>query len=316
MQMNVKLTYPYDPNFKYETILERINLDEERIKDLQIGKGFVVSEPQSIKKDIKDFNGIFSTRFGQTLQDVNPFAFKHSCECKNLQGRIFDGIECPICHTKVRYVGEEMDYFGWIILEDPYYLIHPNLYKTIEFIIGARYLNNIIKYDIPNDENGHPIPDPPKPKGEPFYGIGIMEFKNKFDDIMKYYIAQSPNKALYYEDIIKYRDMIFIQSIPVYTTHLRPFRVDGSNFYFEEANSSYNILAKDAAIVNRKEMEMTRKAKKPKNELLCEMQTELNKLEKSIEESLARKKGQIRSLFGGRLTKVVDCYREVAAYSC
>ena len=80
MQLNVKLTYPYDPNFKYETILERINLDEERIHDLQIGKGFIISEPQSIKKDIKDYNGIFSTRFGQTLQDVNPFANKHSCE--------------------------------------------------------------------------------------------------------------------------------------------------------------------------------------------------------------------------------------------
>lgn len=300
MQMNVNLTYPYDPEFKYETILKRINLDDERIRDLQIGKGFIIAEPQSIKKDIKDYNGIFSTRFGQTLQDVNPFAFKHSCECKRLQGRIYDGIECPICHTKVRYVGEEMDYFGWIVLEDPYYIIHPNLYKTIEFIIGAKNLNDILNFDIPLDEDGHPILDAPKPKGEPFYGIGMMEFKTRFDEIMSYYINASPNKMQYYEDIVKYRDMVFIQSVPVYTTHLRPFRLDGGNFYFESANASYTIMARLAATINKPEMQMTAKAKKPKNVLLWEMQQEFNKLEKEIEESLARKKGQIRSLFGGR----------------
>ena len=300
MQLNVKLTYPYDPNFKYETILERINLDEERIHDLQIGKGFIISEPQSIKKDIKDYNGIFSTRFGQTLQDVNPFANKHSCECKHLQGRIYDGIECPICHTKVRYVGEEMDFFGWIVLEDPYYLIHPNMYKTIEFIIGQRYLNNILKYDIPLDENGHIIPDAPKPKGEPYYGIGMMDFKERFDEIMKYYIGQNQGKAMYYEDVLKYRDIIFIQSVPVYTTHLRPFRVDGTSFYFEKANGLYNDMAKKASLINRRTMMMTKKAQKPKNELLWEMQICFNDLEKEVEESLAKKKGQIRSLFGGR----------------
>ena len=78
MQMNVNLTYPYDPEFKYETILKRINLDDERIRDLQIGKGFIIAEPQSIKKDIKDYNGIFSTRFGGIFIEgilicYNPF---------------------------------------------------------------------------------------------------------------------------------------------------------------------------------------------------------------------------------------------------
>lgn len=300
LQVNVNLTYPYDPEFKYETILERINLDEERKRDLQKGKGFIVCEPQGIKKDIKDYNGIFSTRFGQTLQDVNPYAHKHSCECKNLQGAIYDGIECPICHTKVRWVGEEMDFFGWIVLDDPYYLIHPNLYKTIEFIIGTKYLNNILKYNVPKDENGHPIIGEPKPKNEPYFGIGMMEFKDKFEEIMAFYIKLKPAKMNYYEDLMAAKDMVFIQSIPVYTTHLRPFRVDGNNLYFEEANEVYQNLSKLAATCNRREMEMTKRARRPKNDILWLMQQEYNKLEKMIEESLAKKKGQIRSLFGGR----------------
>lgn len=312
MQLNVKLSYPYDPNFIYETLMERIDLDDERKNDLKRGKGFIVSEPQGIKKDIKDYNGIFSTRFGQTLQDINPYANKHSCECKNLQGAIYDGIECPICHKKVRWVGEEMDYFGWIVLEDPYYLIHPNLYKTIEFIIGPKFLNGILKYDIPKDENGHPMPDAPKPKNEPFHGIGMMEFKDRFEEIMAYYIKQKPAKMQYYEDLMKNRHLVFIQSIPVFTTHLRPFRVDGNNLYFEEANESYQNLSKLAATCNKREMQMQMRAKRPKNDILWLMQEEYNKLEKNMEESLAKKKGQVRSLFGGRL-KSAWRYREIAA---
>lgn len=308
-ELNVRTSYPFDPIYEYETRLVRINLDEERIKDLQNSKGFIVSEPQSIKKDIKDYNGIFSTRFGQTLQDVNPLANKYTCECKNpkLQGRFYLGFECPICHTKVKYVGEEMDFFGYIILEDPYHLIHPNLYKTIEFLIGAKYLDRILKYDIPKNEDGFDIVDIPKPKGEPYYGIGIIEFYEKFDEIIAYYYKKNPNKVDYYNDLLKYRDMVFIQSIPVYTTYLRPFKIDSASLFYEGANAVYNILAKHAAIVNKKNMSMTKRAKRPKNELLFDMQQNINKLEKDIEESLAKKKGQIRTLFGGRFNFTSHC---------
>lgn len=129
----------------------------------------------------------------------------------------------------------------------------------------------------------------------------MMEFKERFDEIMAYYIKQKPAKMPYYEDLMNNKSLVFIQSIPVFTTHLRPFRVDGNNLYFEEANESYQNLSKLAATCNKREMQMQMRAKRPKNDILWLMQQEYNKLEKNMEESLAKKKGQVRSLFGGRL---------------
>lgn len=306
MQLNVRTIYPNNPDYVYKTRLQRLNLDKERIDDLRRGKGFVITEPVSIKKDVKDYNGIFSTRFGQTLQDLNPFANRYSCTCKHLQGRIYHGIKCPICGDTVKYVGDEMDYFGYIILEDPYYLIHPNLFKSIEFIIGTRPLNNILTIYDPKDEDGFSVPFEPV-KGEPFFGIGMTKFKERFDEVMKYYLTQNPNKLDYYKDIMENRDKIFIQSIPVYTTHLRPFRIDGTSFYFEGANEIYNVLAKLAADCNRPDLEMSKATSKPKNQLLKDMQDQYNNLYKEIEETLAKKKGAIRSLFGGRYNFTARC---------
>lgn len=303
MQLNVRTTYPTNPDYEYKTKLQRLNLDQERIDDLRRGKGFVVTEPISIKKDIKDYNGIFSTRFGQTLQDLNPFANRYSCPCKNLQGRIYLNQKCPLCGDPVKYVGDEMDYFGYITLEDPYYLIHPNLYKSLEFIIGAKVFKNILHIEDKKDENGFSI-EVEKPKTEPYFGLGLMDFKDKWKEILDHYISLSTNrvnKIEYYNDIIENDDKLFTQSIPVYTTHLRPFRIEGETFYFEGANAIYNAMAKFAGQINQKNLSMMRRAKKPKDQLLWDLQEKYNELYADIEETLARKKGAVRSSYGGRL---------------
>lgn len=306
MQLNVRTTYPTNPDYVYKTRLERLNLDQERIDDLRRGKGFVITEPISIKKDVKDYNGIFSTRFGQTLQDLNPFANRYSCPCKHLQGRVYVNQKCPICDGVVKYVGDEMDYFGYIVLEDPYYVIHPNLYKSLEFIIGAKAFMNILKIEEKKDENGFPI-ETEKPKNEPYFGLGMMGFVEKWKEILDHYIALSPNKIEYYNDIIENDDKLFTQSIPVYTTHLRPFRIEGETFYFEGANAIYNAMAKFAGQINQKNLAMMRRAKKPKDQLLWDLQEKYNNLYADIEETLARKKGTIRSSYGGRYNFTARC---------
>lgn len=306
-QININLTYPHNPDYDYEAFLEQIDLDEERINDLRIGKGFIITEPQSIKKDIKSYNGIFSTRFGQTLHDINAFMNKWTCECKNpkLQGTFYAGVTCPICGTKVRYVGDEMDYFGWIVLHE-YYIIAPNFYKSIEFFIGPKILNNIIKFVDNKNEDGFSIPTE-RPKDEPFYGIGMEEFHNKFEDIMKYYLTKAPHKKDYYDNIMGHKDIVFTQSIPVYTTLLRPFRVDGNTFYFEGVNSIYNILAKNVATINKPRLKIQRRNKKPKEELLYDSQRQFNELYKEIITSFSSKKGDFRSSYGGRMNYSTRC---------
>lgn len=274
--LNIKYSYPRNDEYDYESRLERINLDDERKNDIKTNNGFVILRSQSIKKDLKDHDSIFSDRYGQTLQDVNPFADRYKCECGNLTSRINHGLTCPLCGTKVKYVDDNFGYFGWICLKDPYHIIHPNLFKSIEFFIGASKLNNILKPIDEKDEDGFDM-EIDRSKLDLYDGIGMLDFKEKFREIMDYYLLKSPDKKEYYDDILANYDKIFVQSIPVYTTHLRPFRIEGESFFFEGTNAIYNILVRLASSINKDDLKMNRK-RKPKNQLLYDLQLKFNEL--------------------------------------
>lgn len=298
---NLNKQYPYNPEYEYQTILERINLDKEREKDLLSANGFVITEPKNIKKDLTDINTIFSSRYGQTLQDINPFGDRYRCKCGRLTSRINHGIKCPVCGERVKFLDDKFGYFGWIITGGPYYLIHPNLYKSLEFLIGPTRLFNIIKPVNEKDINGYEkkTDESELSKDEPFFGLGMIDFKERIYEVLDFYVAKYPSKMEYYNDIMNNMDKLFIQSIPVYTTHLRPFRVEGEKLVFDGNNATYNILAKLASELNRNKLGMNRK-KKPKEQILFEMQKGYNEIYKDLEENLAHKKGVIRQLFGGR----------------
>ena len=296
--MSLNVTYPYSDEYEYETRLERINLDDERELDLLTNNGFIVSDSQGIKKDLKDDYSIFSPKFGQTLKDLNPFANRYRCECGQTQHKINDGIKCKQCGTKVRYVDDNFDYTGWIVLNDPYVIIHPGLYKSIEFIIGKDTLQNILNVEKPKDEDGHEMEVEP-PADEPYFNIGMMDFVEKFDEIMKYYINKKKTKMSYYEDIMQHRRSVFTHSIPVFTTLLRPYELDTKSFYFEDTNSIYTMINKLKTSINNESLKIFR-LKKSKLQSLYDMQMKVNELYASIEAILSGKKGALRTLIGGR----------------
>ena len=296
--MSLKVTYPYSDEFEYETRLERINFDDERDLDLLTNNGFIVSDSQGIKKDLKDDHSIFSPKFGQTLKDLNPFANRYRCECGKTLHKINDGIKCKHCGTKVRYVDDNFDYTGWIVLNDPYVIIHPGLYKSIEFIIGKETLQNILKEEDAKDMDGHEMEVEP-PADEPYYSIGMLEFVEKFDEIMKYYINKKKAKMSYYDDIMEHRRSVFTHSIPVFTTLLRPYELDTKSFYFEDTNSIYTMINKLKTSINNESLKIFR-LKKSKLQYLYYMQMKVNELYTSIEAILSGKKGALRTLIGGR----------------
>lgn len=297
-KMSVNVSYPYSEEYEYETILERINFDDERDIDLLNNNGFIVSDSNGIKKDLKDPNSIFSPNFGQTLKDLNPFANRYRCECGKTQHKINDGIKCKYCGTKVKYVDDNFDYTGWIVLKEQYVIIHPGLYKSIEFIIGKETLENILRVEKPKDEDGHEM-DVKPPADEPYYNIGMLDFHDNFDEILKYYINKKKAKMSYYDDIIKHRRDVFTHSIPVFTTLLRPFELDATSFYYEDTNSIYTMINKLKTEINNDSLKMFRK-KKPKLQRLFDLQMKVNELYSSIEAILSGKKGALRTLIGGR----------------
>ena len=152
--------------FEYQASIERIDLDAEKEMDVNTRGGFIISEPQSIKKDLKAENGIFSTKFGQGLSDMNPFIDRYSCFCGATKSHINNGLICPHCGQPVKYVGDDYSKFGWIQITQDYYTIHPNLYSAIEYLFGPGQssdrerhskLYNIIRYAGEIDPNGKEI---------------------------------------------------------------------------------------------------------------------------------------------------------------
>jgi DNA-directed RNA polymerase beta' subunit len=185
-------------------------------------------------------------------------------------------------------------------------VIHPTLFKSIEFLVGHQRLINILCIEELMDEDGHPNRKTKKKeqtKDQPFYGIGMEDFRLRFQEIIDYYYSKSSNKANkkeYYDDIMANKDKIFCQSIPVFTTHLRPYDAsEKRNFRFEGTNGTYNMMSRLVASINNDSLKIFRK-KKEKNQLLYDLQMKYNELNDEIDNILSGKKGNIRQLTGGR----------------
>ena len=311
--MNVNMTYPNNPDYTMEVMLKKIDLDKERINDLKSGNGFIVTEPKSIKKDLKAADGIYSRRFGTTLQDINAFENRYKCKCGHLQGRLYLGIKCPICGEQVEFVDENYNYFGWLVLQGNYKVIHPAIYAQLRSFFGVNKIrenrmDNIIKPIIKKDEDGFTIENGDPTEDEPFYGIGMIDFVERFDEIMSFYLKKYPQKKDMYDDIMKDKDIIFTQSIPVYTTQLRPFSLESesSQFDYEKVNEIYTMLAKLVHTVNNDSLKIFRK-KKPKDTCLYDIQKNFNDLYMEQINIMATKKGELKQNFGGRYNFSARC---------
>lgn len=341
-KLNLRLTYPNSNEFDFFTEMEIIDFDLEAKKDIEKGNGFLISSPKATnKKDIKNPDGIYSSRFGQKLGDMNPYADRYSCECGHLKSRINHGIECEVCHTKCKYVDDDFKMFGWIVLKEPYHIIHPKFYDSLDYIFGASPYNierkrikgtklqNMLNYSPEVDQDGFSRESDFKPDNEPFYGIGMMAFYERFDEILEYYIKKNPKKIEYYNEIQDYRysckcgkmhlkvnegkycpichtrvdwidkAMIFTHSIPVFTTHLRPADIRDGYMYYEPTNGIYNMINKHVHSINNDKRRYNKDIK-VKNSELFKVQTKLMELVSEILNILTGKKGQLRSLIAGR----------------
>ena len=121
----------------------------------------------------------------------------------------------------------------------------------------------------------------------------MPEFYERFDEIMDYYLALYPHKKEYYDDIMRHRDIVFTQSIPVFTTLLRPTKLDNAgSLKYEKTNENYNMLAHLVAQVNKDKLKPDRQ-KKNKYEMLYDIQVQFNDLYTELKEILEGKKGKM-----------------------
>jgi hypothetical protein len=299
-QMSINLQYPYDGKYDYFTEIKRINLDKQRDEDIKSGVGFLITEPKGIKKDVKLQNGIFSSRYGSnSISDTDSFSGRYRCKCGLKRGSINNGEYCDVCGTRVTYVDDDVSITGYLKLKDRYWIIHPNLYYTIEQFIGSGRLQRIIEPDVQVDCNGNEIPIISVKKDEPFKGIGLLEFHERFDEIMSFYLAKYPTKKLYYDNIMQERENVWTHTISIYSSLLRPSSLDNGSLKYEDCNDQFNMLASLVYKCNDDALEIDRKIKERLN-LLYDIQVCVNTVYTKIKEILAKKKGDIRTAIGGR----------------
>lgn len=305
VNMNVTLEYPHNDFYEYATKLERIDFDKQYEEDVKTGRGFLISDPKGLKKDIKTQDGIFSFRFGSnSISDTSSFV-QYRCRCGMKHGSIRFGEYCESCKSMVKYVGDDPGITGYIRLKDDYRIIHPTLYASLEAFIGKARLERIICPKITVDSDGKIIKGLSKnlrtapKKDEIFAGIGIVEFRERFDEIMDYYVKKYPQKQMYYDDIMANKNILFTRSIAVYSSLLRPSKVDDGSLKYEACNEEFMILS---TLTYRANKIKPRKGinDKPVASLIYDIQTHLNNIYIEIRKMLAGKKGDIRSAIGGR----------------
>ena len=317
--VRVNLHYPNDSEYEYFAKLERLDLDLECEKDLSNGHGFLIKEPQPINKALKSDDSIFSRKYGRSMQDDDPYINRFSCAKGCTQGSFYavpndPNWVCPHCGTEIKLVGDDFTFFGWIRLKDEYCVIHPLMYLSLVFLIGKDNLDAIIEPEIELDTNGNPMTNYDKrllkkkmqrkykrksSMDTTYAGIGMLAFRDNFDEIAKYFLKKKPAKKEVYDDIMKHRNIIFTHSIPVYTTQLRIAKVENRRFSFESTNADFNILAKLAASVNKDHISIYRNTKY-QNRLLWDMQSKIGRLTEEIINILSGKKGVMRSTISGR----------------
>lgn len=301
----IDMIYPYNPDYESYMIQEIIDLDKEREHDLINGNGFIIAEPLlSIKKDLNNPDGLFSPKFGLSLDDLNLYMNRYKCQCGFMHDRINNGIICPKCKQPVRFVDDDFGYFGWIPINPPNAIINPVIYSQIESLMGKGYgnkskLENIINYTDKKSKDGFILDRSEYPKDEPWYNTGMQNFIENFDEILEFYYKKKQKKKDLYDIILENREKVFTHSIPVITSLLRPANTKDGTMSYELMNANYVIINKHRAIVNKRKTRYDRQ-KKVINQSLYIIQMNYNKIYNYILEILSGKKGSLRSLLSAR----------------
>ena len=128
----------------------------------------------------------------------------------------------------------------------------------------------------------------------------MLQFKERFDEIMEFYLKRFPTKRNYYNNIMMDKELIFTHTVAVFSSLLRPSKLDNGSLRYEKTNEYYNLLSSLVYNCNKDKLRIDRR-KKEKLQLLYDIQFQYNELYIEIKEIISKKKGDIRSALGGRV---------------
>ena len=227
--------------------VKRLNFDVCAYSDVINGRGFFVTDPPEVDIDEtkkKALYGPQSPLFGSTFSDEQSFQERYRCKCGEFKGTIFEGETCPKCGTKIEFRDVDPYMTGWIPLGHKK-IISPHYYRILQQAIGREVFPEIIFLKMKVNTNGRreKLTDEEmkefNPKS-PFCGIGLEEFRERYDEILDYFKKQKPAKAKTFDMLKKEVNAVFTSHIPIYTTLLRQQAVTSENFYYIGIDKAIN----------------------------------------------------------------------------
>lgn len=286
------------------------NWDEMARIRIEDGKDFRITEIG--KTDLKLSPGLYSIHsplYGTDFQDENAFADRWSCKCGDLQGYNYaDGKTiCKKCKTKVEFVDIDLSVTGWIKL-DRDYIIQSSMYKKIESFVGSKVLPTILNYV--DDLERAELDITPT---HPFYGMGMIEFKERFEEVLEYFYRKNKKTNMYIFLLSQAAaNNIFMQSIPVYSSALRQFIVKGEDIKYSKTDVLFRKIFSNVALLNnqfelQRREEYRKKRKKDlsylrREAILFRIQQDVDKLWDLSFDAIDKKEGLIKDqVEGGRM---------------
>ena len=215
----------------------RLNYESSCFIDCLNNKGYIINEPpfSDIDKQIKNVDGPRSPRYGYAPEDASEFNNRYRCKCGKYVGAVFEGEECPECHTKIEYHDVDILYTGWLNFA-PYKVINPLWYKKLESALSKDNLKNIISNENIITSSGiiRKYNDDIEVKKSmlKYHNIGMYEFYLNYEEIMLYFKQKRKAKADLIQQLIDKKNYVWTSKIPVYSTVFRPFTVGTESLYF------------------------------------------------------------------------------------
>lgn len=300
-------------NNKKGSRLVKLNWDEEYELDMLCGRGFEITEPAITGRDKKSMYGIQSPLYCSDWGDDDAFIERYTCNCGEMKGKIFEGETCPNCHTTIKFKDVDLSITGWIRLHN-HKIIQPIFYNKLSSVIGSKQFQEIIQYDKYIDRDGNVVEK--TSSTNPFKGIGLIEFYDRFDEILDYYKSKKKNKLEEINEIREDKSKVFASSIPVYSSVLRPISFRSDSFFYSRIDTKYNSIFSSVRLLNDNELFETRrkKWKKEKRErmdvatILSSIQAKLMEVWDLVFELVNQKDGHIKSeILGGMLNFSSRC---------
>lgn len=275
-----------------------VQLDEEFKKDMDRGLGIIVDTPVAVTKKelIRNPRGIYSSLFGGDITDVAEIQKRYSCECGATVGKFKEKTICPKCLHPVEYNEDEIERTGWMELKEPNCIINPGMYVFLEKVLKAKRLDDIIKFERRLNHHGVLEMNEPTDPKNPYSNIGIVEFKNRFDEILD--ALGDKKKSAELKFIQDNKDKIFSSHIPVLSILLRPVvLINNSTFNYDPINKYYAKMVSHVEYINNNNDNDTTYTNLS---ILYELQKQFNMLESEIvKQKINGKKHTIRSFVLG-----------------